>query len=81
MPPTTMRTADKLARVTEVWHHVVPGHLLPHCTLVSLERGRLVVKVDTAAAMFDVSEAMADGLEQQILAACRGTGLKRIVLT
>lgn len=70
----------KLGKATEAWARVVPESLQEHACIESLLRGRLTVLVDTAPHLFQLRQLMLAGLEDQLLLACRGAGVRKISL-
>jgi hypothetical protein len=70
----------KLAKVSECWCRLVPETLLEHCALEGFVRGTLTVQVDSASHLYELKQLLLAGLEQQILIACRASGLRKIVL-
>ena len=59
---------------------LIPEPLLARCALESFHRGRLTVIVDSAPHLYQLKQLLLAGLEVQMLAACRGAGLRRITL-
>ena len=74
------RRQTKLSAVSEVWCQLVPEHFLKRCALESFHRGRLTVIVDSAPHLFQLKQVLLAGLESQLLAACRGAGLRKVML-
>jgi hypothetical protein len=74
------RRQTKLARIAEVWEQLVPQLILDHCALEGLSRGALSVLVDSSAHLYDLKQLLLAGLEQQLLLACKSTGLRKITL-
>jgi hypothetical protein len=74
------RRQTKLAVLSDFWCRVMPAPLLERCALESFHRGRLTVIVDSAPHLYQIKQLLLAGLEAQLLAACRGTGLRKIVL-
>lgn len=74
------RRQSKLAVLADVWCRLVPDQLLERCALESFHRGRLTVIVDSAPHLYQLKQLLLAGLEVQLLAACRGAGLRRIAL-
>ena len=70
----------KLAILADVWCRLIPEPLLARCALESYHRGRLTVIVDSAPHLYQLKQLLLAGLEVQMLAACRGAGLRRITL-
>lgn len=70
----------KLSTLAEYWDRLVPQLLAERCALQTFHRGTLVVIVDSAVHLYDLKQLLLAGLEQQLLLACRGSGLKKINL-
>ncbi|HWB53145.1 MAG TPA: DciA family protein [Tepidisphaeraceae bacterium] len=77
---TVAKRQTKLAKIAEVWGMLVPEMFCEHCSLDSLVRGTLSVSVDSSAHLYELRQLLLSGLEQQILMACKGAGLRKIVL-
>ena len=74
------RRQTKLADLADVWCRLVPEAMLARCALEGFYRGKLTVIVDTAPHLYELRQLLLAGLESQLLAACRGAGLRKIVL-
>jgi len=74
------RRQTRLAALADSWCRVMPAPLLERCALESFHRGRLTVIVDSAPHLYQIKQLLLAGLEAQLLAACRGAGLRKIVL-
>jgi hypothetical protein len=70
----------KFAPIAESWSQLIPEPLLDHTALESFHRGQLTVLVDSSSHLYDLKQLLLAGLEKQVLAACRTTGLRKIVL-
>ena len=70
----------KMGKIAECWCTLVPQLLQEHSSLESFTRGTLTVLVDSAAHLYDLKQLLLAGLEQQLLLACKTTGLKKITL-
>jgi hypothetical protein len=70
----------KLVKIAEVWQVLVPSTLIEHCALESLNRGSLTVLVDTSSHLYELKQLLLAGLQDQLLLACKSTGLKKITL-
>lgn len=68
----------RLEKIAEVWNAYIPSSLLPHTCLESYHAGTLKVLVDSSSHLYELKTVLLAGLEKQILAACRVTGLRRI---
>jgi hypothetical protein len=70
----------KFGKLAEVWDALIPAMFQPHTYLATFARGTLTVNVDSSAHHYELKQLMLAGLEDQLLLACRGCGLKKIVL-
>ncbi|HEY0008660.1 MAG TPA: DciA family protein [Tepidisphaeraceae bacterium] len=70
----------KFGRIGEAWLSLVPAALQEPCELVNFARGTLTVIVGSSPAMYQLKEAMLNGLQDQLIHACRGEGLRKITL-
>ena len=70
----------KLSQIAECWGRLVPETLIEHCALESFSRGSLVVLVDSSSHLYELKQLLLAGLQQQILLACKSTGLRKITL-
>ena len=77
---SVQRRQTKLQKIADCWAQLVPGLLNEHCALEGLSRGTLTVLVDSASHLYELKQLLLAGLEKQLLAACTGAGLKKIVL-
>jgi hypothetical protein len=69
---------SKFGRIADVWNTLIPSTLLGHTCLESFHAGTLKVLVDTAPHLYELKTVMLAGLEQQILLACKTSGLRKI---
>ncbi len=74
------RRQTKLGQLADVWGRLVPESLQARSCLEGLHRGRLTIIVDSAPHLYQLKQLLLAGLEQQIVAACRGAGVRRITL-
>jgi hypothetical protein len=74
------RRQSKLVKIAECWAVLVPVMLNDHCSLESLNRGSLTVLVDSSSHLYELKQLLLAGLQDQLLIACRSTGLKKISL-
>ncbi len=74
------RRHSKLTKIADCWEKLVPGTLLEHCALESLQTGTLKVIVDSSPHLYELKQVLLAGLQDQILLACKSTGLRRITL-
>jgi hypothetical protein len=77
---TVAKRQTKMAKIAEAWGTLVPEMFCEHCSLDSLVRGTLSVSVDSSGHLYELRQLLLSGLEQQILLACKGAGLRKIVL-
>jgi hypothetical protein len=70
----------KLVKIADVWAVVIPPMFQQHSALESLHRGTLTVLVDTSAHLYELTQLMLAGTEEQLLFACKSTGLRKILL-
>jgi hypothetical protein len=71
---------SKLGKIGDCWSKLVPELLNEHCALESLNRGTLTVLVDSASHLYELKQLLLAGLQQQLLLACKSTGLRKINL-
>jgi len=77
---TVRRRQTKLAGIAESWAALVPETLSDHCTLYGLSRGTLTVLVDSAVHLYELKQLLLAGLQDQLLMAYKGGGVRKIVL-
>jgi hypothetical protein len=70
----------KVGKIAQAWNALVPGTLSEHCALESFTRGQLVVIVDSSSHLYEMKQLLLAGIEQQMLLACKGAGLRKISL-
>lgn len=70
----------KFGTVGEAWIAIVPENLQTYAELSSLVRGTLTVIVDGSSRLYQLKQAMLAGLQDQLIHACRGAGLRKITL-
>jgi hypothetical protein len=70
----------KFGKLSEVWDTLVPQLFQEHTMLASFVRGILTVHVDSSPYLYELKQLMLAGLEDQLLLACRGEGLKKVTL-
>jgi len=70
----------KLGQIATCWAGLVPETLLAHSSLESYTRGTLTVLVDSAAHLYELKQLLLAGLQQQLLIACKSSGLRKITL-
>lgn len=74
------RRQNKLVKLGECWGELVPQMLSDHCALESFQRGTLTVVVDSSSHLYELKQLLLAGLQQQLLLACKGAGLRKITL-
>lgn len=77
---SVQKRQTKLGRIAEAWARLMPELLAEHASLESLHRGTLTVFVDSAAHLYEIKQLLLAGLQQQLILASSGTGLKKINL-
>src|SRR5437899_1420513 len=70
----------KFGQIADCWSHLIPEFLDRHCALESFNRGHLTVIVDSSPHLYELRQLLLSGLEQQLLMACKTSGLKKISL-
>jgi hypothetical protein len=70
----------KFGKVAEAWGALVPEMFNDHCALEGFSRGTLNVLVDSSSHLYELKQLLLAGLQQQILFACKSTGLRKINL-
>lgn len=70
----------KFGKLSEAWDTLVPAMFQEHTLLASFVRGTLTVHVDSSPHLYELKQLMLAGLEDQLLLACRGEGLKKLTL-
>jgi Dna[CI] antecedent, DciA len=69
-----------LTKIAECWSVLVPEMLNEHCALDSLSRGVLTVLVDSSSHLYELKQLLLAGLQQQLMLACKKSGLRKISL-
>jgi hypothetical protein len=70
----------KLGKIAGVWGQLVPEAMTDHCALESFHRGTLTVIVDSSSHLYELKQLLLAGLQQQLLLACKSSGLSKINL-
>jgi len=70
----------KFAPIAECWQQLIPEILLEHTALESFNRGQLTVLVDSSSHLYELNQLLLAGVRKQLLIACKGAGLRKIVL-
>ena len=74
------RRHAKFGKLSEAWDTLVPAMFQEHTMLASFVRGTLIVHVDSSPHLYELKQLMLAGVEDQLLLACRGEGLKKLAL-
>lgn len=77
---SVQKRQTQMSKIAEIWAKLVPDLLNDHCALESLTRGTLTVLVDTSSHLYELKQLLLAGLQQQLLLACKATGLRKITL-
>ena len=77
---SVQKRQTKLQKLADCWSQLVPELLNEHCALEGFTRGTLTVLVDSASHLYELKQLLLAGLERQLLTACAGAGLKKVVL-
>jgi hypothetical protein len=77
---SVQKRQTQMSKIAECWSALVPELLNDHCALESLTRGTLTVLVDTSSHLYQLKQLLLAGLQQQLLLACKTTGLRKITL-
>ena len=77
---TVVQRQTKLAKIAQSWVSLVPETLSDHCALHGLSRGTLTVLVDSAPHLYELKQLLLSGLENQLVLACKSTGLRKVSL-
>ncbi|HSV13157.1 MAG TPA: DciA family protein [Tepidisphaeraceae bacterium] len=70
----------KLEKIASCWGSLVPEMFNDHCALESWNKGTLTVIVDSSSHLYELKQLLLAGLQQQLLLACKSTGLRKIAL-
>jgi hypothetical protein len=70
----------KLGQISQCWGAIVPDMFNEHCALESYVRGTLTVICDSSSHLYELKQLLLAGLEQQLLLACKSTGLRKVNL-
>lgn len=70
----------KFGRIGEAWLQLVPPALQDASELSTFSRGTLGVVVEGGSNLYLLKQALLAGLQDQLLLACRGEGLKKVTL-
>jgi hypothetical protein len=70
----------KLNTISEAWSRLIPEQLLEHCCIEGFHAGTLKVIVDSSSHLYDLKQLLLAGLQQQLLLACKSSGLRKVTL-
>ena len=74
------RRQANLTKIAQCWGALVPDMLNEHSLARPMSRGVLTVLVDSSSHLFELKQLLLAGLQQQLLLACKKTGLRKITL-
>ena len=74
------RPHKQLSAVVEQWQQLVPAELVEHTRLEGLRRGVLKVLVDSSSRLYELDRLLREGLSQQLISSCPGSGLRCVHL-
>jgi hypothetical protein len=77
---SVQRRHAKLEKIADTWGRLIPATLLEHCALEGFHAGTLKIIVDSSPHLYELKQLLLAGLQDQILLACKSTGLRRITL-
>src|SRR5262245_29371126 len=77
---SVQKRQTKLNSISEAWSRLVPEQLLEHCCIEGFHAGTLKVIVDSSSHLYDLKQLLLAGLQQQLLLACRSSGLRKVTL-
>jgi hypothetical protein len=77
---SVQKRQTKLGKIAQAWNALVPEALSEHCALEGFTRGQLAVIVDSSSHLYELKQLLLAGIEQQLLIACKGAGLRKIAL-
>ena len=70
----------KFGKLAEAWETLIPALFQQHTYLATYVRGTLTVHVDSSPHLYELKQLLLSGLQDQLMLACRGEGLKKILL-
>jgi len=77
---SVQKRQTKLSSIAETWSRLIPEQLLEHCALEGFHAGTLKVIVDSSPHLYDLKQLLLAGLQQQLLLACKSSGLRKVTL-
>lgn len=75
-----VRPHKQMGEMAHLWLTLVPAKLAQHTRLDGLTRGVLHVKVDSSARLYELDRLLRCGLQNQLIAHCKGPALRRVQL-
>lgn len=70
----------KLSAIAERWEQLIPENFQHHCALEGFSAGTLKVIVDSSSHLYELKQLLLAGLQQQLILACKSSGLRKISL-
>jgi hypothetical protein len=77
---SVQKRQTKFGSISDCWSTLIPSTLLEHTALESFTRGTLCVLVDSSSHLYELRTLLLSGLQEQILLACKSSGLRKITL-
>ena len=77
---SVQKRQTKLSAIAQVWSRLVPEQLHEHCALEGFHAGTLKVIVDSSSHLYDLKHLLLAGLQQQLVLACKSSGLRKVNL-
>jgi|KBSMisStandDraft_5_1062788.scaffolds.fasta_scaffold1090503_2 hypothetical protein len=77
---SVQRPQQKLGVIGDAWRNLIPSTLLEHTALDAFFKGNLTVLVDSSSHLYELRTLLLSGLHQQLLIACKSSGLRKITL-
>jgi len=77
---SVQKPQKKFGVISECWSTLIPSTFLEHTALESFSKGTLTVLVDSSPHLYELRTLLLSGLQQQMLLACKSTGLRKIML-
>jgi Dna[CI] antecedent, DciA len=71
---------SKLSVIADCWTRLIPEQLQEHCALEGFHAGTLKVIVDSSPHLYDLKQLLLAGLQQQLILACKSSGLRKVTL-
>lgn len=70
----------KLSAIAEKWAQLIPEPFQSHCALEGFSTGTLKVICDSSSHLYELNHLLRSGLQQQLILACKASGLRKITL-